>query len=295
LFGIAHKSSKEKNMNRHAWVGALAGLAFSALAQAAPFAMITDLKGDAWASEFGKQKKLALLSYIEAPVEVKVEPSTTLGVTYFTSGVQYSFQGPARVALGAQAPRVIDGQPALSTKLGPEKAIEGGLSKDQWRRLQQATVVMRTVKPTFAVVSPDKSVLLTREPEFEWTAAGEAKRFRLVVYGPDNKILHEATTDQTALQPGSALKLEPGQTYRWKVEVLGVTTPGRAIGTFTTENEALRTKMIASRPGVGAPLAARMFYATILEAEGYMADARAEWKVLSREYPDVPEIKQRGL
>jgi len=282
-------------MNGQSWVGTLAGFAFSALAQAAPFAMVTDLKGDAWASEHGKQQKLALLSYIESPVEVKVEPSTTLGVTYFTSGVQYSFQGPARVALGAQAPRVIEGQPALSTKLGPEKVIDGGLSKDQWRRLQQATVVMRTVKPSFSVVSPDKSVVLTREPEFEWTAAGEAKRFRLVVYGPDNQILHEATTEQTALRPGSALKLQAGQRYRWKVEVLGVTTPGRAVGTFTTENEVPREKMIANRPGVGAPLAARIFFATILEAEGYMTDARAEWKVLAREYPDVPEIKQRGM
>jgi hypothetical protein len=216
-------------------------------------------------------------------------------VTYFTSGVQYSFQGPARVALGAQAPRIVEGQPALSTKVGPEKAIEGGLSKDQWRRLQQATVVMRTVKPSFAVVSPDKSVVLTREPEFEWTVASEAKRFRLVVYGPDNKILHEATTEQTALQPGAALKLEPGQKYRWKVEVLGVATPARAVGTFTAENEALREKMIANRPGAGAPLAARIFFATRLEMDGYPADARAEWKALAREYPDVPEIKQRGM
>ena len=281
-------------MNRHAWFGALAGFAFSALAQAAPFAMITDLKGDAWASERGKQQKLTLLSYIESPVEVTVEPSTMLGVTYFTSGVQYTFQGPARVALDAKEPRVVEGKAAQPTKLGPEKAIAGGLSRDQWRHLQQATVVMRTVKSSFAVVSPDKSLVLTREPEFEWTAAGEAKRFRLVVYGPDNRILHEATTEQTALQPGSALKLEPGQKYRWKVEVLGVTTPVSAVGTFTTENEASREKMIANRPGVGAPLAARVFFATILEAEGYMSDARAEWKVLAREYPDVPEIKQRG-
>jgi len=282
-------------MNRHSWVAALAGFSFAALAQAAPFAMITDLKGNAWASDYGKQQKLTLLSYVESPVEVKVEPSTTLGVTYFASGMQYSFQGPARVALDLQAPRVVEGQPAQPTKLGPEKSIAGGLSKDQWRRLQQATVVMRTVKPSFAVVSPDKSLVLTREPEFEWTTAGEAKRFRLVVYGPDNRILHEATTEQTALQPGSALKLQPGQRYRWKVEVLGVPTPARAVGYFTTENEALREKIIANRPGVGAPLAARIFFATSLEMDGYPADARAEWKMLAREYPDVPEIKQRGM
>ena len=261
-------------MNRHAWIVALAGLSFAALAQAAPFAMITDIKGDAWAGERGKQQKLTLLSYIESPVEVTVAPSTTLGVTYLTSGVQYSFEGPARVALNAHSVRVIEGKPAQPAKVGPEKAIAGGLSKDQWRRLQQAAVVMRSVNSSFAVVSPDKSVVLTREPEFEWTAIADAKRYRFVVYAPDNQILHEATTEQTALQPGSALKLEPGQKYRWKVEVLGVTTPARAVGTFTTENEALREKMIAGRPGVGAPLAARIFFATILEAEVYMTDAR---------------------
>jgi hypothetical protein len=282
-------------MKRNAWIAAIAGFSFSALAQAAPFAMITDIKGDAWASDHGKQQKLALLAYIESPVEVKVDPSTTLGVTYFTSGVQYSFVGPARVSLDAQAPRVIEGKPAQPTKVGPEKAIAGGLSKDQWRHLQQATVVMRSIKQSFAVVSPDKSLVLTREPEFEWTAAGEAKRYRLVVYGPDNQILHEATTEQTALKPGAALKLEPGTSYRWKVEALGVTQPVRAVGHFKTEDEAYREKMIADRPAAGAPLAARILYATTLEADGYMADARAEWKALAREYPDVPEIKRRGM
>jgi hypothetical protein len=53
--------------------------------------------------------------------------------------------------------------------------------------------------------------------------------------------------------------------------------------------------MMASRPGAGAPLAARIFFATGLEMDGYAADARAEWKALAREYPDVPEIKQRGM
>jgi hypothetical protein len=282
-------------MNWRRWIAALAGFSVSAFAQAAPFAMITDIKGDAWASDHGKQQKIALLSYIESPVEVKVEPSTTLGVTYFTSGVQYSFQGPARVALDAQAPRVIEGKPAQPTKIGPERTIVGGLSKDEWRRLQQATVVMRAVRSSFTVVSPDKSVILTREPEFEWTAAGEAKRYRFVIYGPDGQILHEATTEQVSLQPGSALRLEPGQKYRWKVEALGVTTPVRAIGTFTTENEALRDKVIAGRPNTGDPLAARVFFATSLEVDGYLADARAEWKALAREFPDVPEIRRRGM
>lgn len=280
-------------MDRNAWIAAIGSLAFSALAQAAPFAMITDVKGDAWVMEGGKPRKLALLSYIESPVEVKVDPTTKLGITYFANGVQYSFDGPARVALDAQAPRVLEGKSADSKKVGPEKTISGGLSNDQWRRLQQATVVMRTVKPSFTVVGPDKTALLTREPEFEWTPAADAKRYRVVIYGPDNQILHEGTTDKTVFQPGSTVKLEAGKAYRWKVDALGVAKPVTAAGTFTVADDAVRQRMAAGRSG--NELASRIFYATTLEAEGHMHDARAEWKALSREFPDVPEIKQRGM
>jgi cytochrome c-type biogenesis protein CcmH/NrfG len=44
----------------------------------------------------------------------------------------------------------------------------------------------------------------------------------------------------------------------------------------------------------GADLGPRSFYATTLEAEGHQHDARAEWKALAREYPNEPEIVQRG-
>ena len=282
-------------MDRNAWIAAIGSFAFSALAQAAPFAMITEVKGDAWALEGGKPRKLALLSYIESPVELKVDPTTKIGITYFASGVQYSFDGPARVALETQAPKVLEGKAAESKKVGPEKNISGGLSNDQWRRLQQATVVMRTVKPSFTVVGPDKTALLAREPEFEWTPAADAKRYRVVIYGTDNRILHEATTEQTALKLGSAVKLEAGKDYRWKVDALGVAKPVSTTGTFTVAEDAVRDRIVAGRPGPGAELAPRIFYATTLEAEGYMYDARAEWKALSRDFPNVPEIKQRGM
>ena len=281
-------------MDRSAWIAAIAGLAFSALAQAAPFAMVTDLKGDASATEGGKQKKLAILGYIESPMEVKVEPATKLSITYFASGVQYSFDGPARVALEAQAPKVLEGKAAQNAKVGPEKNIAGGMSNDQWRRLQQATVVMRTVKTSFTVVGPDKTTVLAREPEFEWTPVADVRRYRLVVYSQDNKILHESTVDDAnAVRPGSKLPLEAGKSYRWKVDALGGSRPLSAQGTFAMADDATRDRLAAGKPASGAELPVRIFYATTLEADGYQADARAEWKTLAREFPDVPEFKQR--
>lgn len=280
-------------MDRNAWITAIVSLFFAAVAQAAPFAMITDLKGSAWVNDGGRPKNLSMLGYLENPIEVRVEPSAKLSITYFTSGVQYSFDGPARVAFDAKEPRVLEGK-AAQNKVGPDKTIAGGMSSDQWRRLQQATVVMRTVKSSFSVVSPaDKTTVLGLAPEFEWTPVTDAKRYRLVVYGPDNQVLHEATTDQTMVNPGSALKLQPGQKYRWKVDALGVAKPVSAQGHFDVADDALREKIAATRPAAGAELPVRVFYATTLDSEGYPADARAEWKALAKEYPNVPELKSR--
>lgn len=264
----------------------------TAQAFAAPFAMITDLKGQAWALDGAQPRKLALLGYIENPTEIKVDPAAKLAITYFANGVQYSFAGPARVALESGAPKVIDGAAGELKKVTPEKSIGGGLSSDQWRRLQQATVVMRNVKSTFAVVGPDKTAVLDRSPEFEWTPVSGAKGYRLVVYGPDNDILHEATTEQNSLHP--ALELERGKRYRWKVDALGVAKPVSASGLFTVADDAARERMAEMKRTAGGELGARSFYATTLEAQGHAYDARAEWKALAKEYPNEPEIVSRA-
>ena len=268
------------------------GSLLAARAFAAPFAMITDLKGQAWAMEGAQPKKLALLGYIENPTEVKVDPNGKVAITYFANGVQYSFAGPARVALESGAPKVIDGQAAEFKKVTPEKSIGGGLSSDQWRRLQQATVVMRSVKSTFTVVGPDKTAVLDKSPEYEWTPVTGAKGYRLVVYGPDSDILQESTTEQTSLRPD--LELEAGKRYRWKVDALGVTKPVSASGVFTVADDTTRERMAEMKRTAGTELGARSFYATTLEAQGHAYDARAEWKALAKDYPDQPEIVSRS-
>ncbi len=283
-------------MARSGWgvVGAAGCLFAGSAALAAPFAMITELKGDAWSLEQGKPRKLTLLGYLDHPAEVRIDPAGKLAITYFTSGVQYSFAGPARVALDNAAPKVLDGEAPQFRKVTPEKAIGGGLSPDQWRRLQEATVVMRVVKSSFAVVGPDKTAVLGREPQFEWTAAPGAKGYRLVVYGAQNELLHEATTEQRALRPGPALRLQPGQRYRWKVDALGVLKPVSANGSFTVAADAVREEMLGLKASAGYDAAARAFYAATLEAQGHAHDARVEWKALARDYPEETEFGRRA-
>ena len=278
-------------MMRTAIPAFIAAAFVTTLVQAAPYAMVTDLKGEAWTIEGGKAKKLPLLGYLDNPTEIKVDGK--IAITYFANGVQYNFAGPARLAIDSTAPKVIEGAAGDSLKVTPEKSLGGGLSSDQWRRLQQATVVMRSVKSSFTVVSPDNTVVLDKEPQFEWTAAPGAKGYRLVIYGPDNSILHEATTEQTAFKPES-VALEPGKRYHWKVDARGATKPVNAQGNFALAEQDTRERLLSIKPPASAPLGARVFYATLLDAQGHSYDARLEWKALAREYPSEPEIVARA-
>ncbi|HEX7055061.1 MAG TPA: hypothetical protein VF211_14135 [Burkholderiales bacterium] len=270
----------------------LAILAVAAIAaHAAPFAMITDLKGAAWAGE----RKLALLGYLEEPLEIRVEPEARLSVTYFADGVQYSFAGPARVALDAQSARVLEGAAAEARRIVPEKSINGsGLSPEQWRRLQQATVVMRNVKSTFSVIGPDDTKLLDRQTGFEWTPVEGAKSYRLVVYGAGGDVLVETRTEGTHLRPAEPLALEPGRQYRWKVDAIGVSRPVTASGRFTLADDAARERLAGLKRAAGNEPGPRAFYATTLEAEGFSHEARLEWQALARDFPDQALFRERA-
>lgn len=274
---------------------AIAVLLAAGGAAAAPYAMITDLKGAAWALEGGQAQPLALLGYIERPTEVKVDAASKIAVTYFADGVQYTVSGPARLMLEPGSAHVVDGPAADAKRVGPEKSIGGaGLSAEEWRRLQQATVVMRGVKASFSVIGPDRTTLLDRQAEFTWRPADGAKRYRFVLYGPGDTVLHETLVDKTSFSPGTSLALEPGHEYRWKVDALGVSHPVSASGRFRVADDAARSRMQELRRGAGNDAGPRAFYATTLEAEGYAYDARMEWRALAHDFPGQPQFAARA-
>jgi len=273
----------------------LAALGLAALAHAAPFAMVTEVKGDPTATLEGKSRKLTLLAFIQGPEEVSVAPKGRLVVTYFASGMQYSVDGPAKLVLAATEPQVLEGA-AQRRKISPDKWIgEGGLSTDQWRRLSQATSVMRDVTASFAVVSPNNSVVLAPAPLFEWTPAANVRRYKLVIYGPQSQVLYEEVTTGTALRPAPSLQLQAGVKYRWKVDQLGVAQPRSASGVFSVASDAERARAMAGKPDEPPNLASRLYYATMLEAEGYENDAREEWKALIKDFPEVQEARRKPL
>ena len=280
--------------NRSILVATLPAILFSASILAAPVAMITDLKGSA----FVGNQKVSMLKYLDAKSELRLEGQSSVVITYFANPVQHTFTGPSKIMVGDTAPSAIEGASGDTKRVGPNTTIQGGLSGDQWRRLQQAAVVMRDVKPRFDVIAPNNtSILSANDVELSWTPMDGAKSYRVVVYDDaTSKIIHEATVSggiTTAELPASA-DLQTGKKYRWKVDALGISKPSGAFGIFTVADQPTVGKMNTIRPTDTADRPARVFYATLLEIEGYSYDAKQEWKRLAKQFPNEEALVQRS-
>lgn len=272
---------------------ALCAMLFALVSRAEPVAMATEVKGAATLTG-SKPGPLGMLHYFDAPTTVRLAPGSLLAVTYFANPVQYTFKGPALVTIETAAPKVSEGAQPEVRRVGPEKAIDGGLTKDQWRRLQQATVVMRSARLAFAVIAPNQTTILSPRAELSWTPATGAQTYRLTLGDEnDNPVATWTSTSTTSPLPESA-RLAPAKSYRWKVETVDAPQPLAASGMFSIAAADDQRRMAQLRPANSADLAANVFYATLLDSEGFAHDAKAEWRRLARQFPDEPAIQRRA-
>ena len=266
---------------------------FGLAAAAEPVAMVTDVRGLA-TLEGAKPVPLTLLHYFDAPSTVKLGPGATLSVTYFANPVQYNFKGPAVLTIDATAPKVSEGAAPDMRRVGPERSIDGGLTKDQWRRLQQATVVMRSARLGFSVISPNGTTILSPRAELSWTPAAGAQSYRVAVSNESDAPVATWTSTATSTVIPESARLLSGKTYRWKVDAVDAAQPLSASGTFAIAAPDLQQRFAQLRPADTHDRAANVYFASLLELEGFSLDAKAEWKRLARQYPDERAFQRRA-
>lgn len=273
------------------WV--FSGLLYPFPAMADPVAMVTDLKGDAWHGG-DRSLRLNMLHYFEAPTQVRLAPQSTLSVTYFANPVQYVFKGPALLTIETAAPRLTEGAPPDTRRVGPEKGIGGGLTRDQWRRLQQAAIVMRAVRASFVVISPNQTSVLSPNIELSWTPVDGVTGYRVMVSDDADKPLADLPTASTTIHLPESVRLQKGMTYRWKVDAILPSDTLTAFGVFDVASTDIEQKFAQLRPAPDAELAAQVYFATLLDIEGFAYDARVEWRRLAKLFPEERAITRRA-
>lgn len=268
---------------------------FSMLAYAAePVAMITDFKGGAYLANQKTQKQLALLTYLSAGDEIELGDGAHIVVTYFDESSEFSFNGPARIAIQQNTAKVLKGKPASLVKLDKETSTAAGKFVRS-SKLAFATVEMRAfaIKPT--LLTPVNTKISTATPLFSWKSLNEAESYLLVLGEEGEQPIQKVVVTSNSWQLPMETVLKPGINYQWSVEeTLKSGEKVTVKSTFTVADADTIAHVQNKRPGADASFSEKVTYAIFLESEGFRGDAKVLWRELAALRPDDPNLRFRA-
>ncbi len=279
-------------------VGAALAFAMASPALAADaVAMVTDVKGNVAISGDSGAEKLRLLAYLLPGQEIALEKDAKLVITFFSKPQEYTFSGPAKLTITADAPHLVEGRAAQSRTVGSSGTDTARrFTRMQRERLAQATFEMRGAMPGVRLVGPVDTLLLSTTPEFAWFGPNEAKAYQFTLLGEQGEVLQSFATDKTYWRVPVASPLKRERSYRWKVEA---TLPSgetlSAGGSFNVLGEDRAKLLIAAQPDANAGFPERVLYAARLETEGLKYEAKTEWQLLSKERPDDLVLQEQAV
>ncbi|MDP2783965.1 MAG: hypothetical protein Q8O38_05145 [Sulfurimicrobium sp.] len=274
-------------------LGALLLLPLLSIA-AEPVAMVTDVKGGARLLEKDRSATLSVLSYLAPGMEIELDAGAQVVVAYFAQSTEFSFKGPARIAIQAENAKALKGT-VETRRLDNEKS--GAVKKFvQSGRLTLATVEMRslpTVKPRLQ--SPVNSKIADARPTFSWKALDDVTKYHLLLSDERGQILHDVLVETNSWQLPQGGTLVHGITYKWKVAaVMKSGESDAAESNFTVADMETIKRIEAKRPAGNDVFSDRVLYAVFLENEGFREAARGVWQELAKERPDDYNLKRRA-
>lgn len=261
---------------------------------AEPVAMVTDVKGGARLLEKDRSATLSVLSYLAPGMEIELDAGAQVVVTYFAQSTEFSFKGPARIAIQAENAKALKGT-VETRRLDNEKSA-AAKKFVQSGKLTLATVEMRslpTVKPRLQ--SPVNSKISDARPTFIWKALDDVTKYHLLLSDERGQILHDVFVETNSWQLPQGGALVHGITYKWKVAaVMKSGESDAAESNFTVADMETIKRIEAKRPAGNDVFSDRVLYAAFLENEGFREAARGVWQELAKERPDDYNLKRRA-
>jgi len=255
-------------------------VAATALAYAAPVALVTDIVGA------GTQKggPLKLLAELPRGSEIGIGDGGRVVVFYLADGSEWTLAGRGRYRLGAAAPEALDGAPAPARKLAA-----AGLRAVKFRtdRATQGGLQMRGGGDLPLLRTPVDEVVLGGPVTFAWEPATAATTYRFELVDGAGASVYVLDTPESTLRLPADVALAPGHEYLWAVSgrVPDAAAPFYRAAAFRTADEATRRRLDAAQPAAGAAFSERVLYAALLEDAGAKSAARAQRAALAAERP----------
>lgn len=276
-------------------VAMLVFFVIAGVAQAAePAAMVTDVQGNAWVQEAGKEARLNVLSYLEQGASIRLDNKATVTITTFSPATEYVASGPARLELKGGEVRLAGGGKLQRRNLDERKTNAARqFSVAQRERLTMASYEMKSLEIGLRLLVPVNAELLNVRPVFRWSAPPGLKSFAVTLFDEsDKRLVSEVTVNEPSWQLPGSLSLQRQHQYSWKVRsVLSSGGEIASAGKFYIVDEARSKRILQQKPARNAPFSERVLYAVMLENERLELDAADEWELLATERPDEPLLK----
>jgi hypothetical protein len=275
--------------NMNSWISMNAVmLVVASVAQAAePVAMITDVRGNAWLQNNGKEVKLNVLSYLEPGMSLRLDNKSSVTIATFNPATVLSASGPVRLELHGAEVHLASGARLQGMNLDEDKASAAHkFSVIQRERMTIAGYQMKSLELGLALQSPENTTLLTDRPDFKWSAPQIAINYVLTLSDEtDGKQVSEATVSVPEWKLPVNQSLQRDHRYLWQVTTkLASGQSLSSVGRFSILSEARAEKI--EQPADNASFSDKMLYAVLLESEGLKTDAAVAWKSLAAERPE---------
>lgn len=259
----------------------------------AAIAMVTDLRGQASVSSWGRGQTADLQTLLALGAELRLTAGTKLSLVYFEGTREFRFKGPTTIRLGREGPSGDGAIGSRSLKLGDAAwTIQG--AGEQFKR---AILDRKKINNTLPILTlfPKDTVVSPEAIRFAWKPREGVYGYELEVNTGHGERLFVKTMEQrTQFTMKAPLYLPPGSTVKWLVRS---TDPDRGTLSHEASFEVGATgqllRELGDLPDPRKSVSEAVLHATILEQRGRADLADRLWKTIAGLRPDSPLARAR--
>lgn len=280
-------------MSPYVWVGTLLLCCLSSFSATAAesVAMVTDLKGQSTFVSPKGERPITILSELAAGSKIHLEAGGRIVVIYMKSGKEFQLDGPASISIGEAEPKLGSGgtlirRTSLLTAETASLEMKGG-------KVIQGAIRMRDLDMNNVKLLMPLAKVIQQSPTFQWTTQADDQQFTLMLQEESSgKKLLETQVKGGSYSLPENIRLTPGEGYIWAVEFhQGHENVELLTASFTLASEKERNHFMQLKPKPDASFSDRIVYAALLEQADFREEAKAMWRELSAERPDLPELR----
>jgi hypothetical protein len=269
-------------------------VSFSIAAQAEEnVAMIADIEGLGAISIAGESDPVDILVELASGAELSLGDDSKLTLFFFASSEEYTYDGPAKILIEQQQPKLLSGTEANTRNLNMVKLAD--IAAEDEGGIGLGVLKLRNFeKPKLQLLSPVDTKVLAMQPEFNWLPVEGATSYKFVLSNDLGKKITDISLNENSIVLPEDTQLDFGEEYTW--EIIAQTseqTEYRAHAYFSVAEEHISEQVESSRPDKSASFSEKVVYARLLEKLGLKQSAKTLWQELVALKPDSALLQMR--